>query len=135
MNDLINQYIALSEEVISQNNTMVTDNFNFIDSITRIKLNTYKNALPEYFKKLKELDEMYSSSFKATGAINDLNYLNAQLSIVAHSREMATSSLSNFETAISNTEDSLKFRLTISLAITAIVISIISMAISVASQA
>jgi len=126
MDELVNNYVKLCDKVTNQNLSLATNSFGLYVVFTRRKMTIYRDKLPGYYEEMKSLDVIYSNKFQITGALNDLNYLSSQLAIVSRAREMAISALSNYEKELSNIESALNFRLTTTIAVTAIVISIIS---------
>ena len=128
MEKLKNNYIKKGQDILSRNESLATESFGFFESFTRTKLKRFKGNIAEYYTNLGALDSYYTSLFKTSGAINDLNMLNAQLQVISKAREMYTSALSAYEKELANIEGSLNFRLTTIIAIVAIIVSVASIA-------
>lgn len=128
MDEVIEGYVSISNDAVSLNKEIDEAEFGFNNIFCRGELKSFKAQIPPLLARLQENDANYSGKFKSTGAINDLNMLNAQLAVVDKARNMAMSSLANTESCYKDTESSLNFRLTTVIAITAIVISIAGLA-------
>ena len=118
-------YIIGSREIIDANELMAKDSYGVADMITRKKINGYKSKLGNYYDWLREYDEAYSESLSINGTVNDLQMKQTKAAIAGQARSLFVASLRGYESEIRNVEASLNFRLTTSIAIIAIVTSVI----------
>ena len=124
MKSLINNYNKVSEEAFSRNQQLATEKTGLINLIISKNIKEYKHAISAQYDKLKLLDNDYYNYFTTQGTINDLKLLNNQLDMVARSRDIAITSLVNFEKSIVAHDNNLNFKLTTIIAITALLFSI-----------
>ena len=124
MKSLINNYNKVSEEAFSRNQQLATEKIGLINLILSKNIKEYKHAISAQYDKLKLLDNDYYNHFTTQGTINDLKLLNNQLDMVARSRDIAITSLVNFEKSIVAHDNNLNFKLTTIIAITALLFSI-----------
>ena len=125
MESIKNQYIQSAKKIIDANEKMACDSFKFIEMFRRKNLRKYKGNLSDYYNWLREYDDEYSQFITTDGTINDLNFKLAKINIASKAREIFIVSLGNYEKELSNIEGNLNFLLSTSIALVAIVISIL----------
>ena len=118
-------YISYSRNIIDANEEMAKDRYGISEMFTRSKLSKYKNKLGEYYTWLRECDDVYSASLAPSTNVNDARLQQSTLDVVEKARAMFIFSLNSYEKELSNVEGNMNFRLTTSIAILAIIISIV----------
>lgn len=126
METLKNQFIALSSQIISDNKALAKEKIGFLEMFQKKVVGAHKKKIDEHFHTLAELDHRYAGFLRPQGSINELLMLNAQIQILTLSRSMATGALKNYEASITGFEGQLQFRLSVTLAVIALVVSIVS---------
>lgn len=119
-----NYYITRSRQIIDDTEKLSIDSYGFREIFTRTKLRKHKSRLAQYYDWLREYDEAYSKELSIDVKYEDLKIIQARAEVVRQARELFVSSLSHFESELSNIESSHNFRLTTSIAILALVVSI-----------
>lgn len=119
-----NYYITRSRQIIDANESMARDSYGLLEMIAKTKLNRHKDRLGEFYGWLREYDEAYSENISISGSINEVLMKQGKLGIAEKAREIFISSLNSYEKELSNIEGNINFKLTTSIAVLAIIVSV-----------
>ena len=125
MEELKNKFIEISSEVLTDNGGLASSSLTFREIFNQETLNSHKTKLHAYFETLSDLDEEYAKHLSTSGTINDLLMKNAKVQILSLSRTMLVGAIKNYESSLSEFEGQVKFRLNTTIAVVAIVVSVI----------
>lgn len=132
LNNLILDYFSKSQEIKNASESLTSEERTLVDMFCKQSVKGAQSKIPEYYACLNDLDEIYSKHFSIKQTLppaagpTETEMLAAKLSVVSKSREVFVQSLSNFERSITEVEGALNFRLTTTLAIFAIAVSLLA---------
>lgn len=125
MEELKKSYIESASSVLSDNEDLASASITFKEMFTKSVVSSNKEKLRKHFEILSDLDKKYVKNLTTNGTINDLLIRNAKIQILAESRNMLVSAIKNYESSLTEYEGQVKFRLNITIALIAIIVSII----------
>jgi hypothetical protein len=125
MEKLKKQFIELASAVLKDNEELASCSITFKKMLDKKIVSSHKKKLREHFKALSGIDEQYVEYLNPNGSINDLQMKNAKLQILTLSRNMLVNAIKNYESSLTEFEGQVNFRLNITIAVIAIVISIV----------
>lgn len=127
LDELRIMYAEKSQMILEATREVATDSYGFLQIFTKTKLSRAKLKLNEYYDWLTKYDEVYSKNLITVGTRADVTVKDLSLKMVDRSRELFISSLRGYENELSNVESSLNFQLTTSIALLAILFSVIGL--------
>lgn len=118
-------YARSSTKILDSTKTLATDSYGMLEVFTGAKIGNAKKQLIDYYTTLGKLDDAYSECLQMTGSLNDLMMKNAKLATIERSRVIFMHSLDCFQRELSNVETSLNFKISTTMALVAIIFSIV----------
>lgn len=128
MQQLTESYIEASSQALSDNELLASQNIGIKEMFSKEQLTSHRERLRGHFQELSLFDREYATHLVAHGSINDLLMRNAAIQIMTQGRNMLVGAVKNYESSVTEFEGQLKFRVNITVALVAIVISIIGLA-------
>lgn len=129
MQNLTDNYIRTSSEVLSDNELLASQSLGVKEMFSKSIITSHKDKLRSYFQKLADYDQEYATYLVAHGSINDLLMRNAAIQIMTQGRSMLVGAVKNYESSLVEFEGQLKFRVNITIALIAIVVSVVGLAV------
>jgi hypothetical protein len=129
MHEIKDHYLALREEVVVNSCEMSGRSVGFFNSFKHSYFQKHRAYLSAHYQRLNDIDTEFNRHFRMPGTVPDLNMLTMQLEVVSRARNLATDSLSAYETQVSNGEGGVNFRISTAIALFALVVSIVGIGI------
>ncbi|RJG09742.1 hypothetical protein D3879_16880 [Pseudomonas cavernicola] len=125
MEDLIKNYTASASIVLQDNEALAAASSGLREIFSRSVINEHKEKVRNHFQILLKLDEQYTKHLSPQGTINELSMKSAQIQILSQARSMFVGAIKNYESSLTELEGQFQFKVSTTLAIVAILISIL----------
>lgn len=125
LDEVKDSYIAGSQKIVDASEELANDSFGFIEIFSKKKLKIHQGKVSKFYGWLREYDAKFSGRLSTQGGISTMQMRQAQVAIVSEARSLFVSSLSAFERELSDKEQTVNFRLSTTIALVAIVVSVV----------
>ena len=128
MQHLTENYIQESSIILTDNESLASQSIGIKEMFSQTLVAEHRKKLRCHFQKLSELDREYAAFLVPHGTINELLMRNSAVQIMTQGRNMLVGAVKNYESSLNEFEGQLKFRVNITIALFAIVISMVGLA-------
>ncbi|MBJ7555332.1 hypothetical protein [Marinomonas spartinae] len=132
LNEAISIYVKGAKSVNEASRTLATSERRLLSMFPKKIITDAQLSLTDFYTSLENADKIYTAQLKliksvsrAHGGNDAVDRLASQSIVVANARQVFVKSLSNFESNIANIENTLNFRINTTIALFAIVVSVI----------
>jgi hypothetical protein len=129
METLKTKFISNADYVLKDNEALSSESISIKEMFTKSIVNAHNEKVRSHFETLSELDIEYGKFLNTKGTINDLLVANAKVQILSLARSMFVGSIKNYESSLTEFKGQVQFRLNVTIAIFAIVVSMIGIGV------